>query len=638
MKHDIRERLETDVLLADGAMGTLLVSRGAAPESPRSPLSIAQAGLVREVYDDYVEAGTQILKTNTWDANRVKLAKFDWADSLEKINRTAVRLAHEAAAGEYVLVAGDVGPLGQLVKPYGPLTKAMVRELFSEQIRILLEEKVDLLLLETFSSTLEAIEAIRAARDLSSEIPILASMTFLSDGKTTFGTEVAGAFARLEEAGADILGLNCTIGPQETLEVFQRVVSQTSLPVSVMPNAGYPWNVSGRTVYPATPDYFREVARDFVKAGAAIVGGCCGTTPAHVAAMAKEVSGKRRTAVERVARAFVTAPAAPATEALETSVLKRKLADPKALVVTVEIEPPKGTDCSAALDGAQLLRSYGVDAVNVTDNPMARLRMSSIAVAHMIRHETGVDTVFHFSPRDRNVLGIQSDLLGAAGLGIKALLVVGGDPLKIGDYPQGRHVGEVDTLGLLRIVRGLNGGVDLAGAPIGTSTTFAIACAANPAAPDLDVEISKLNAKIEAGATFAQTQPVYDVAALDRFFARPEARAIPVLVGLIPPKSLKQALYFANEVPGMVVPEAILARMRKAAEKGPEFEAEEGLAIGIELAAAIAERARGIHLMPMARYEVVRRVLEALPGRDAEARPSAAARDAAAKDAPGGPS
>ncbi len=636
MKHDIRERLKTDVLLADGAMGTLLVSRGAAPESPRSPLSIAQTGLVREVYDDYVEAGTQILKTNTWDANRVKLAKFDWADSLEKINRTAVRLAHEAAAGEYVLVAGDVGPLGQLVKPYGPLTKAMVRELFSEQIRILLEEKVDLLLLETFSSTLEAIEAIRAARDLSSEIPILASMTFLSDGKTTFGTEVAGAFARLEEAGADILGLNCTIGPQETLEVFQRVVSQTSLPVSVMPNAGYPWNVSGRTVYPAAPDYFREVARDFVKAGAAIVGGCCGTTPAHVAAMAKEVSGKKRTAVERVARAFVTAPAAPATEALETSVLKRKLADPKALVVTVEIEPPKGTDCSAALDGAQLLRSYGVDAVNVTDNPMARLRMSSIAVAHMIRHETGVDTVFHFSPRDRNVLGIQSDLLGAAGLGIKALLVVGGDPLKIGDYPQGRHVGEVDTLGLLRIVRGLNGGVDLAGAPIGTSTTFAIACAANPAAPDLDVEISKLNAKIEAGATFAQTQPVYDVAALDRFFARPEARVIPVLVGLIPPKSLKQALYFANEVPGMVVPEAILARMRKAAEKGPEFEAEEGLAIGIELAAAIAERARGIHLMPMARYEVVRRVLEALPGRDAEARPSAAARDAAAKDAPGG--
>ena len=625
MKHDIRERLKTEVLLADGAMGTLLVSRGAAPESPRAPLSVAQPELVAEVYGDYVEAGAQLLTTNTWDANRPKLAKFDWADSLEKINRASVRLAHEAAAGEYVLVAGDVGPLGQLVKPYGPLTKAMVRELFREQVRILLEENVDLLLFETFSSTLEAVEAVKAARDLSKEIPVLASMTFLADGKTTFGTEVVEALSALEEAGADIVGLNCTIGPQETLEVFQKVVSRVGVPVAAMPNAGYPWVVSGRTVYPATPDYFREVARDFVKAGAAIVGGCCGTTPAHVAAMAKEVVGRKRAPVERVARAFVSAPAAPAPEALETSVLKRKLADPKALVVTVEIEPPKGTDCSAALEGAQLLRSYGVDAVNVTDNPMARLRMSSIAVAHMIRHETGVDTVFHFSPRDRNVLGIQSDLLGAAGLGIKALLVVGGDPLKIGDYPQGRHVGEVDTLGLLRIVKGLNAGVDMGGSPIGTATSFAIACAANPAAPDLDLEISKLAAKIEAGATFAQTQPVYDVAALDRFFARPEARAIPVLVGLIPPRSLKQALYFANEVPGMVVPEAILARMRKAAEKGPEWEAEEGLAIGVQLALAIASRARGLHMMPMARYDVVKKVLAALPSREEPARPADAA-------------
>ena len=625
MKHDIRERLKTEVLLADGAMGTLLVSRGAAPDSPRSPLALAQPELVREVYDDYVEAGTQLLKTNTWDANRAKLTKFDWADSLEKINRASCRLAHEAAAGEYVLVAGDVGPLGQLVKPYGPLTKAMVRELFSEQVRILLEEHVDLLLFETFSSTLEAVEALRAARDLSREIPIVASMTFLADGKTTFGTEVVEALSALEEAGADVVGLNCTIGPQETYEVFQKVVARVGVPVAAMPNAGYPWVASGRTVYPATPEYFREAARDLVKAGAAIVGGCCGTTPAHVAAMAKEVVGKRRAPVARVARAFVHAPSAPAPEALETSHLKRRLADAKALVVTVEIEPPKGTDCTAALDGAQLLRSYGVDAVNVTDNPMARLRMSSIAVAHMIRHDTGVDTVFHFSPRDRNVLGIQSDLLGAAGLGIKALLVVGGDPLKIGDYPQGRSVGEVDTLGLLRIVKGLNAGVDMGGSPIGATTSFAIACAANPAASDLGLEMAKLAAKTEAGATFVQTQPVYDVAALDRFFARPEARAIPVLVGLIPLRSLKQALYFANEVPGIVVPEAILERMRKAAERGPEHEAGEGLAIGIELAKAISERARGLHLMPMARYEVVRAVLEALPARGETPRTAAPA-------------
>ena len=614
MKKDIRERLRAEVLLADGAMGTLLVSRGAPAEGPRSPNALTAPELVREIHDDYVAAGAQLLSTNTWDANRSKLSRFDWADSLEKINREAVRLARAAAAGEYVYVAGAVGPLGQLVKPYGPLTRLHVRELFTEQIRILLEEGVDLLSFETFSSTLEAAEALRAARALSAEIPIVASMTFLADGKTSFGEDVEDALSTLVAAGADVVGINCTVGPQEAFEIFGRAAGSVSVPISVRPNAGYPWVVSGRTVYPATPDYFRQSARDLLHAGAALVGGCCGTAPEHVAAMAREALGKARSTPAPPTRAvFVEDRSARPREAsLETSALKRKLADPRALVVTAEVEPPKGVDASAAVDGARTLRALGVDAINITDNPMARLRMSSIAVAHLIRTETGAETIFHCSPRDRNVLGIQSDLLGAAGLGIKALLVVGGDPLKIGDYPQAKRVGEVDTLGLLRIVRGLNAGTDLAGGAIGSATSFAIACAANPAAKDLDAEISKLSAKIEAGATFAQTQPVYDVAALDRFCARAEPRAIPILIGLIPPKSLKQALYFANEVPGMVVPEEILVRMRRAAEKGPAFEEEEGLAIGVELARAIAERARGLHIMPMARYDAVKRILEAL--------------------------
>jgi len=614
MKRDIRERLKAEVLLTDGAMGTLLVSRGAPAEGPRSPNSVTAPDLVREIHDDYVAAGSQVLSTNTWDANRAKLSRFDWADSLEKINRAAVRLARAAAEGEYVYVAGSVGPLGQLVKPYGPLTRLHVRELFTEQIRILLEEGVDLLSFETFSSTLEATEALRAARALSDGIPIAASMTFLADGKTSFGEDVTDALQALVAAGADVVGINCTVGPQEAFEIFSRVAGSVAVPVSVRPNAGYPWVVSGRTVYPATPDYFRQNARDLLRAGAALVGGCCGTAPEHVAAMAREVSGKTRTAPAPAARIAVTEgrAARPREATLETSALKRKLADSHAFVVTAEVEPPKGIDASAAVDGARTLKALGVDAINITDNPMARLRMSSIAVAHLIRIETGAETIFHFSPRDRNVLGIQSDLLGAAGLGIKALLVVGGDPLKIGDYPQAKPVGEVDTLGLLRIVKGLNTGTDLAGGAIGSATSFAIACAANPAARDLDVEISKLAAKIEAGATFAQTQPVYDVAALDRFYARAETHAIPVLIGLIPPKSLKQALYLANEVPGMVVPEEILTRMRRAAEKGPEFEEEEGLAIGVELARAVAERSRGIHIMPMARYDAVKRILEAL--------------------------
>jgi len=622
MKIDIRERLKTGVLLADGAVGTLLVSRGAPTEGPRSPLCVSAPDLVKEIHDDYVEAGAQILTTNTWDANRAKLTKFDWADSLGKINREGVRLARAAAEGEYVLVSGEMGPLGQLVKPYGPLTKLQVREIFTEQARILLEEGVDLIGLETFSSEMEILEAIRAVRSLSAGVPILASLTFLADGKTSFGDEAVHALHALADAGADIVGLNCTIGPQETFDIFVRAAGTLPVPVSVMPNAGYPWTVSGRTVYPATPDYFREVARDFVKTGAAILGGCCGTGPEHIAAMAREVVGKRRfLAMPPRAVVEVERPARPAEAPIETSALKRKLADPDAFVVTVEVEPPKGTDASSAVEGARKLKGLGVDGVNVTDNPMARLRMSSIAVAHLVKTETGAETIFHVSPRDRNVLGIQSDLLGAAGLGIKALLVVGGDPLKIGDYPQAKPVGEVDTLGLLRIVKGLNAGLDLAGGPIGTSTSFAIACAANPAAPNLDAEIGKLAAKIDAGATFAQTQPVYDVAALDRFFSRAESRAIPVLIGLIPPKSLRQALYFANEVPGLVVPPEILDRMRRAAEKGPEFEAEEGMVIAAELCRAVRERARGVHIMPMAKYESVARLLGVL-GSDTRRAPS----------------
>ena len=329
MKKDIRERLKTDVLLADGAMGTLLVSRGAPADGPRSPVCLTSPDLVSEIHDDYVAAGAQILSTNTWDANRAKLTRFDWADSLEKINREAVRLARAAAEGEYVYVAGSVGPLGQLVKPYGPLTRLHVRELFTEQIRILLEEGVDLLSFETFSSTLEAVEALRAARALSADIPILASMTFLADGKTPFGAEAIDALRELVEAGADIVGMNCTIGPQESLEVFARVASRLSVPLSVMPNAGYPWVVSGRTVYPATPDYFRALAKDFIKTGAAILGGCCGTGPSTSPPWRAKVVGAARLAAAP-APEIVVVEAKPVREAaIETSALKRKLADPR---------------------------------------------------------------------------------------------------------------------------------------------------------------------------------------------------------------------------------------------------------------------------------------------------------------------
>jgi methionine synthase I (cobalamin-dependent)/5,10-methylenetetrahydrofolate reductase len=614
MKKDFRKAIEEGVLLADGAMGTLLVSRGASPDQAKSPLNVSDPEAVRDVHEDYCDAGARIVTTNTWDANRVKLTAHEWADSLEKINREGVRLAREAAAGEMVFVAGSMGPLGALVKPYGTLTMMQVREIFAEQARVLLESEVDLVLLETFGSLLEAAEAVRAVRDLSADVPILAEMTFLADGRTAFGEGAIQALSTLAGAGADVVGLNCTLGPQETHDIFARLPEAISTPLSVMPNAGYPTTVHGRNVYLSSPDYLREYAEAFVEAGAAIIGGCCGTTPEHTRAMARAVSGKKRARASVRASVVVESPAPKTGEPpIETSRFKRRLADDRAFVVTAEIEPPKGVDLSLAIEGARLLKAHGVDAANVTDNPMARLRMSSIAVAALIQREVGLDAVVQITTRDRNVLGLQSDLLGAAGLGLKALLCLGGDPLKIGDYPQGKQVSEVDVLGLLRMARSLNAGADLAGNSIGSATRFAIGCAANPAASDMEVELSKIRAKIEAGASFAQTQPVYEVESLERFLAFEEARAIPVVIGLIPLRSLKQTMFFANEVPGIVVPEAIQDRMRRAAEKGAEYEKAEGLAIARELAAAIHQVARGIHIMPMGKYKLTAEILEAIP-------------------------
>ncbi len=619
MEKNFRDTVAREVLLADGAMGTLLVSRGAAPEQAKSPLNLTDPASVREVHDDYRDAGARILTTNTWDANRVKLTTHEWADSLEKINREGVRLAREAVAGELVFVAGSIGPLGALVKPYGSLTLTQVREIFEEQARVLLEGGVDLILLETFGSLLEAAEAVRAVRALSADIPIVAQMTFLADGRTAFGESASHALPTLALAGADAVGMNCTLGPQETHDIFARLPASLAAPLSVMPNAGYPTYAHGRNVYLSSPDYLREYARAFADAGAAIIGGCCGTTPEHIRAMAREVSGRVRAVGARVYAAVESPTPRLPEPSLETSGFKRLLADPQAFVLTTEIEPPRGVDATASIEGARQARAAGLHAVNVTDNPMARLRMSSIAVAALIQREAGLECVVQITTRDRNVLGLQSDLLGAAGLGIKAILCLGGDPLKIGDYPQAKQVSDVDVLGLLRIAKGLNSGADLAGNPIGTPTAFAVGCTTNPAAPDLEIELSKLRAKIEAGATFAQTQPVYDLAALERFLEHADPRSIPLLVGLIPLRSLKQTLFLANEVPGIVVPETVQERMRRAAGRGPDHERAEGLAIARELARGTAGLARGLHIMPMGRYELTAEILQALPRPDRKA-------------------
>ncbi len=614
MKKDFRRALADEVLLADGAMGTLLVSRGAAPEQAMSPFSLSDPSAVSEVHEDYRDAGARILTTNTWDANRVKLTAHDWADSLEKINRAAVALAREAAVGEPIFVAGSMGPLGALVRPYGHLHLVDVREIFEEQARFLLDAGVDLIVLETFGNLLEAAEAVRAVRGLSVRIPIVAEMTFLSEGRTAFGESAADALATLALAGADAVGINCTLGPQETHEIVARLPA-LPVPLSVMPNAGYPTVVHGRNVFLSSPEYLRGFAEAFAEAGAAIVGGCCGTTPEHIRAMSAALAGRKPTPrASRPAPAPEVLPVRARAPVLETSRLTRKLAD-REFLVTAEIEPPRGVDVSASIEGARVLRACGVDAVNVTDNPMARLRMSSIAVAALVQRETGLEAIVQITTRDRNVLGLQSDLLGAAGLGIRAVLCLAGDPLKIGDYPQAKQVSELDVLGLLRMARGLNSGADLAGNAIGSPTSFAIGCAVNPAAADLEAELARLAAKCEAGATFAQTQPVFDIGALEQFLARSEAAAVPILVGVLPLRSLRQTLFLANEVPGMVIPEEIQNRMHRASERGAEFERSEGIAIARDLAAGIARLARGLHLLPMGQYRSVSEILDRIPAR-----------------------
>src|SRR5215468_953427 len=343
MLKDFRRALAEEILLADGAIGTLLVSRGAAPDQAKSPLNLTDPESVREVHEDYRDAGARILTTNTWDANRVKLSTHEWADSLEKINREGVRITREAAAGDLVFVAGSIGPLGALVKPYGTLTLAQVREIFEEQARILLEAGVDLILLETFGSLLEAAEAVRAARSLSADIPIVAEMTFLSDGRTAFGESASHALPTLAAAGADVVGMNCTLGPQETHDVFARLPASIHTPLSVMPNAGYPTVVHGRNVYLSSPDYLSDYARAFAESGAAIIGGCCGTTPEHIRAMARAILGRKRAPGAARISAVPEGPAHLVAETpIETSRFKRRLADADEFVVTVEIEPPRG--------------------------------------------------------------------------------------------------------------------------------------------------------------------------------------------------------------------------------------------------------------------------------------------------------
>jgi homocysteine S-methyltransferase len=599
------------VTVFDGAMGTQLYEGGIPFYRCFDELCLSEPERVRAVHRSYVQAGAMVLETNTFGANHFRLREHTLEDRVREINRAAVALAREEA-GTDVLVAGSVGPIGKPLAPLGVVTEEEAGAAFREQIEALLEGGVDLLLIETISDLAEMTVALKTARALTS-IPILAQMTFTEEGKTIIGNKPAEIARRLEELGADVVGANCSVGPQGLLEVIEKMAKACRVPVSVQPNAGLPRMFGGRYLYLSSPEYFQEYARHFVEAGAAVVGGCCGTTPEHVRAIARAVRGlapARRNGAASGGIVVEEIEAPPPQRETELTSFGRKLG--RKFVVSVEFDPPRGLDLEKFMKGAFFLKGRGIDAINVADSPLARPRMTPLAVAHLLHQNTGVETIIHLSCRDRNVLALQSELMGAHALGIRNILAVTGDPVQAGDYPAATDVFDVDSIGLCRIIRRLNEGLDLTGKAVDRPTDFLIGVGVNPTAPDLDLEMARYADKVEAGARFAFTQPLYDLRALEVFRNRAKPFGVPICVGILPLRNFKHSEFLHNEVPGMFVPDAIRERMRRAGEEG----AREGVAIAREFLRVAKDMVEGTYLMPpFNRFEMAAEVIEVLGDR-----------------------
>lgn len=596
---DFREALRTErVILFDGAMGTELYARGVFVNQCYDAVSLEQPDLVREIHRAYREAGVDVLETNTFGASRTRLRNYGLEDRTREINRTAAELAREEA-GEELYVAGSMGPLGVRLEPYGPTSEAEAREIFSEQAEALSTGGADLLALETFSDLNEIRQAVAAGLEVG--LPVLAQMTIQLDGKTSYGAEPAEVAGELEETGAHAVGLNCSVGPAVMLEAVRRMASATGLPVSAIPNAGLPQEVEDRKIYMASPEYMATYARKLVEAGARIVGGCCGTGPDHIREMARQiravspgvpsVRSAEPTPAEKGAAGREAVPVARRSE------WGRKLASGEP-VVSVEVLPPGGADPREMLESCRSLRETGVDAVSVPDGARASLRMSVVAAASLIERELGLETVVHVTCRDRNLLGLTGDLIGAQALGIRNLLLVTGDPPKTGPYPDATAVFDVDAIGLTNLVRHLNHGMDLGGNDLGSRTSFVIGVAVNPGAVDRERELRRWYWKVDAGAEFGVTQPVFDPDLLLDFIREIERRdtRIPVLAGIWPLTSLRNAEFLNNEVPGIQVPDEILDRMRRARAEGAAAARREGCLIARETMEAVRDAVAGFQV------------------------------------------
>ena len=603
------ERIGSGPVLCDGAMGTLLYARGVFINRCYDELNVSQPEMVGAIHAEYVKAGAEVLETNTFGANHYRLLRHGFEARVEEINRAAARLAR-AAGGSGVLVAGSVGPLGVRIEPLGKIARAEARAAFRQQIEALAKESVDLILLETFGSIDELHQAVLAARDAAPGIPVVAEVTIDEEGNALDGTEPEIFGRRLTDFGVDVVGCNCSIGPAAMLDTVERLRQVTSLPLAAQPNAGMPRSVEGRNIYLCSPEYMASYARKFVAAGVSLVGGCCGTTPEHIRAMKAALRmGEARTSSFRVTT--VSEAVAPEVKPLEErSKLGQKLAAGE-FVTMVEIVPPKGSSPAKELAAAKYLRSVGIDAVNVPDSPRASARMGNQALCSLIERECGIETILHYTCRDRNVLSIQSDLLGACALGLHNLICITGDPPKLGNYPDATAVFDVDSIGLVNIVSNLNLGVDIGANPIGSATQFVIGVGANPGISDLDEEVRRFEYKCEAGAHYAVTQPVFDMKLLEDFLRRVEHCRIPVLAGIWPLTSVRNAEFMRNEL-RVSVPDEILARMG-AASTSSERAREEGVQIAREMLLQARGMVQGVQVSaPLGKFAAAVDVIEAL--------------------------
>lgn len=611
------ERLhQAKPLLADGAMGTMLHQHGIPIDGCFDELNLTHPDQVARVHQGFVGAGSELIETNTFSANRYKLAEHGLEDKVLEINRAAVQIIQQVikeSGREDIYIAGSVGPLGIRLKPYGRVHPDEAREAFHEQISALIDAGVDAIILETFTDLAEILEALGAAREIAPDLPVICEMTFASDDRTLLG-HLPGRVARdLRDAGAKIVGVNCSGGPSQISRVLQSMRQAVpGILYSAMPNAGFPESVGGRMMYPATVDYFADSALTLKAIGANIIGGCCGTTPEHIAAMRHALDDPNRPlphihVVEYHSEEEDAVPERP-TE------LSYKIANGQ-FVVSVEMKPPRSYTPQKLLSAAQLLQDAGADVINVADSPTARMRMSPWAICHILQTRVGMESILHFPTRGRNLLRVQGDLLAAHALGLRNLFVVMGDPTKIGDYPQAMDNYDVAPSALIQLIKHkMNKGVDQAGNSIGQPTSFTVGCALNMCANDLDNEISVLRKKVEGGADFALGQAVFEPERVERFHRRYEEIegkpfTLPVLMGVMPLFSIKHALYLHNEVPGIIIPDAILKRIEDAGDNAPQ----EGVNVARELLMSMKGMVQGAYIIPaFGRYDLVAEVIDAL--------------------------